>query len=1049
MGAKTDLFPTFSELCTAAREVEKMPLSIPPRPIDGKLMLDENLVIFPREFEEYTYSFLLFEAQKIERRLSTDAIASTRQESILNQRRLTPEQQMQIDLHKFVSTQEQVSLDEEENRLLVPLREKDTFVSPTPLEVAEYERDHVVSFESSEGDLREGAPLLPKKAAPLPAPVNENEEFPSPPRAKPLAQPPTMSVPAEQNSYSPLPVAPKIPLAPPSTQIAPQTPPAKSGAAVPKLPVSMQSEQDLFEPVPPQSSPQKEPEQPVVSGAEKQQPPVKLSYYSKLSPRLQALMEQKLRREEERAKKASGDSDIFKTPLPKPRKEEPSSDKQLEDIDAPNAWNVRDEEGAGMSRVRDKGEITPPPVSKEDGRETLTPVFQSEIEREENPREPLPSKMENEEQGTEEEEMPSPGEDEQFQQETLATNQPKRKEKIEPATNAMSADAPQEEDENSLPEVPEEKEAQSSRLQSPTQAESVMIKPLFPDTSVSESQMKEKQAISQSEDSDRMRRIQRIIEDLSPDKMRGSLKQKDTSSKEKELEPLVVLPRKPSFSLPAREMENKVQGAEEESQVAVLQPGSPAKADETPLPKKPVPLMPVRGGKSKGLAEETRAPAKIKQRPSVRDEESEEVEMKEPVPQKASQEKKSKAQSVPLKKLTNAQKKKAAAALETEVPKEKQKAASVKKLRGVVQISELPEDETGEIVGEKKAVPDDVMRQRETSAAKKKEPTLPVKKPQTTFSSSEPRFSTSKIVPLPPEHEEENKEAEEQAPAATFRKPLRQIPVPEDDGESKEAEEQAPAATFRKPLSRISTPAREEDEEAPVVPVSSMRRRILPGLARTVPSTPQTYVPPARDRKQIPLPSKEPDEEAMQTEEQVKIPLAAASLKPRTIAMDETSTAIDKSPGQVFQEQKMAKMAEQLARLEAGKVKEVSGTAALPLEEEDIPLPDENADVPKPQEYEQAKENLRKTIERDEIARKVKQEDEVMVEQYAKDHLVWLYEIYKMGGMSREDFLQKASEKYSEAQNASPVPETDVDKDAPPNPALANLGKEIEKKDKK
>ena len=50
MGAKTDIFPTFSELCAIAREVEKKPLSVPARPIDGKLTLDENFGIFPREF---------------------------------------------------------------------------------------------------------------------------------------------------------------------------------------------------------------------------------------------------------------------------------------------------------------------------------------------------------------------------------------------------------------------------------------------------------------------------------------------------------------------------------------------------------------------------------------------------------------------------------------------------------------------------------------------------------------------------------------------------------------------------------------------------------------------------------------------------------------------------------------------------------------------------------------------------------------------------------------------------------------------------------------
>jgi len=220
-------------------------------------------------------------------------------------------------------------------------------------------------------------------------------------------------------------------------------------------------------------------------------------------------------------------------------------------------------------------------------------------------------------------------------------------------------------------------------------------------------------------------------------------------------------------------------------------------------------------------------------------------------------------------------------------------------------------------------------------------------------------------------------------------------------------------------------------------------------MARTLPSTPQTYVPPARERKQIAKPTGVPGERETQATEQAGFSPGIASLKPRKLVFEESPVAEDKSPEQLLQEQKMAKMAEQLARLEAGKVKEVAGTAALPSEEEDIPLPGDDEEVPKPNDYEQAKESLRKTLEREETVRKVKQEDEATVEQYAKDHLVWLYEIYKMGGMDRVDFLQKASEKYSEAQNATSAPEAGAEKDTSQNPALAALSKEIEKKDKK
>ena len=123
MGEKTEVFPTFAELCTAAREVEKKPLALPPKPIDGKLVLDENSGIFPREFEDYTYSYLLFEAQKVERRIYASEVSASAPRRDTTSA-LTPEQQMQQDLHKFVSAQEQSSLDKEESNLVGSLEKK-------------------------------------------------------------------------------------------------------------------------------------------------------------------------------------------------------------------------------------------------------------------------------------------------------------------------------------------------------------------------------------------------------------------------------------------------------------------------------------------------------------------------------------------------------------------------------------------------------------------------------------------------------------------------------------------------------------------------------------------------------------------------------------------------------------------------------------------------------------------------------------------------------------------------------------------------------------
>lgn len=919
MGAKTDLFPTFSELCAAARDMGKKPLSIPPRPIDGKLVVDENFGIFPREFEDYTYSFLLFEAQKIERRLSADAIASAQQDTAASARLPTPAEQMRNDLHKFVSAQEQAARDDENARLLQPLRERKAPEPQAPGEVADYEIRNPNSRVPAKGDgmIAPGeAPNSPEREEPAKPPDNSGE-IPSLPQAKPRVLPPRV------------PGAPRIPSAAPPALPMQQTPietPSWQGAPEPseliKLPLSFSNSNA---PVPSPGAP---------AGAEKK-PPAGISSYSKLSPRLQALIEQKLRREEEKAKIAREDADIFKTPPPQPPEEESGGaepgQEQQEGVDAPNAWNLHDDEeaegkGAGdLQNARGKDKKLPPPgpAEGERGEIELEPI--PKPVRGESPRRMPLRKVEDEIAPMPDKEGgPSPQGDEE----------------------APAPDEEEKEKQMPLQAVPEEKDGRIPSARRDSQAGPITIKPMFPDAAVSGPS----QEISRNEDSDRMRRIQRIIEELSPDKMRAQ-------------------PRREEASFEGNEGE--------------------------------------KGPEQAAIA-----------------------------PQKAAHGKKSKNRPEPLKKSAGARKKKAAAAQEKEPP------------TAVLQRKTAP-------------IGADVQNVRHFASGTAKggaEGSNP---------EARQKAASAKKVPSKAKAEELPEEKAETAPKAEKTAPASVIPADEPGGPEEERE----AAGVKPPAPRKLAPkfaAREEEneegegqeEEAPPIQAPSLRRRILPGMGRTLPSTPQTYVPPARERKQIALPRAGQGEKEMQEEpaaeqiepaaEQAGISPRIAPLKPRKLVSDEALLASEKTPEQLLQDQKMAKMAEQLARLEAGKVKEVAGTAALPAEEEDVPLPDESEDeVPKPGEYEQAKESLRKTLEHEETARKVKQEDEALVEQYAKDHLVWLYEIYKMGGMGREDFMQKASEKYSEAQNADPAPAAGAGNDAPPNPALAALSKEIEKKDKK
>src|SRR3989344_5959123 len=75
--AATDTFPSFSEICRTARETERRLLSTTPSQISGELHPGEGTAIFPREFDEYTYSLLLSEAHKVERKLFAASYAGS------------------------------------------------------------------------------------------------------------------------------------------------------------------------------------------------------------------------------------------------------------------------------------------------------------------------------------------------------------------------------------------------------------------------------------------------------------------------------------------------------------------------------------------------------------------------------------------------------------------------------------------------------------------------------------------------------------------------------------------------------------------------------------------------------------------------------------------------------------------------------------------------------------------------------------------------------------------------------------------------------------
>ena len=352
-------------------------------------------------------------------------------------------------------------------------------------------------------------------------------------------------------------------------------------------------------------------------------------------------------------------------------------------------------------------------------------------------------------------------------------------------------------------------------------------------------------------------------------------------------------------------------------------------------------------------------------------------------------------------------------------------------------------------------------------------------------------------------------EARMHAPAKATAAAKKQAPAREEKPDEPEQEtSQFPRTLVQKPVPKQSSlqsagarqpqvPPYAKDTSA--VPTSSERQRILPGGVSVPSSTyAQTYVPPARPRTP---PSLVREQQPSDSEPvSVKVPLGKPRMLPKKpVAIKEVE---EKTPDELEQE-KLSSMPLDSVRKklaaegqgapsdsgqeqsdsgqddgipspegEEGKApregekqksalparpfeqssREISGEAALPENNEDdslsvpAPPPDEKPPEPAPGDYSDAKEQLRRKIAEEGLKRGITAESEEMLEQYAKENLIWLYEIYKMGGMSREDFLDKVRE---QSHNGQPGGADGNQQEQPANPALENLNRELEKKMKK
>ena len=915
MAIGADASISFSEICRTARDVEKSLITPKPNQISGELHPPEAGSIFPKEYDEYTYLLLLSEAHKVERKLFTSAyqgsLTGTGQPGAAPPK--FDERQIELasrQLSDYPLSNQPAAKKEEQGAFSRLSNLKNPFGKKTAGQIAPPSRTAQIAQAVSQEEEIPSEVLMARKermarqemeAPPEPekegedvAVLSEEKEVPAPLEEEPGEEAFESPIPKKQPASG----KEEILEAPPARQ--------QSGAAASQIAAS-----------------------------------------SKISPRLRAIIEEKLKREEEKERQEL-EAEAAKPKMAPVEKEETAA------AEEPPPNEEAEEKMPAMS-----------------ARERLLRKLKSAKAREA-PSAPVEKEEDETEDGKEE--SLSEGEFDKG-----GETGPEEKEKEKPRA------------------VPEGKPPVSS-ASSPFQAKGgLQIKQIYPeDVGKKEEEEKseptadfaDKQAPAEKEkeepqsseemvsapddqDSDeRMARIQRIIDELSPEKLKAQVEQPQKQKK-------------------APEPVEKESDDEQEEKIEL----SVSKA----IPKK---------GK---------------------------------VPPKAA-------------------------------AKEAAKGAKGK----VAPARQLP--------GKKRIIPEELPVQKKPAAqlqrkmqAQKDEPgrTVPVQMK----------------APPPPEEGEATQEAAEPTPAA---KPSARVQA-------------SPRSPIPSPGARILP---QKSSAAFAAQTSGAKPRIFPGGVKQ--STPKTYIPPARPRaiekpeeteeepeeKEIPIPApaiaqkrqpmvppakitpvapKEEEEEPAEEEQaqggkadgekpRQAVPVAAKPIiakkagppqtqeekvltaKPKKLVLQES---VEETPSieQLKERSHIKELGEKFVRMTSH---DIAGEAKLPSEKEgsdlEVPQPPSDEAPPKPADYAQAKDNLRRKAEQENIAENAKKESEEMLENYAKDNLTWLYEIYKMGGIAREAFLQKVQEKIDEEKGAGEIEKMET---GPDNPALVSLDKQLGEKKKK
>ena len=228
------------------------------------------------------------------------------------------------------------------------------------------------------------------------------------------------------------------------------------------------------------------------------------------------------------------------------------------------------------------------------------------------------------------------------------------------------------------------------------------------------------------------------------------------------------------------------------------------------------------------------------------------------------------------------------------------------------------------------------------------------------------------------------------------------------------------------------TPEEFEQEKLRATTAESLKKKLL--AARQDDSQKPVSAPKKQDADEVPAPSGDD----------------AAPLPPNE---EESENKAENAEGKSSEGKPEKQKSALPARPFEQSSREISGEAALPDknkdDELDVPAPDADDKPPEPApgDYADAKEQLKRKIANEGLKEDIRAESEETLEQYAKENMIWLYEIYKMGGLTREDFIEKVKEQaHGAGQQADPKAGGE---EHPPNPALESLNRELDKKAKK